>query len=59
MSPTVVIAVATLAGLALIGAPIWAYYTDRIDKEEVLTILIGELCLLTLVQFVLAILKVS
>ena len=58
-APLVIILAAVIVGLALIGVPIWFYHRDMLDKEGLLTILIGELCLLTLVQFVLAILKVS
>ena len=57
--PLVIVLVAALVGLALIGVPIWAYYKDKIDKEMVVTILIGELTLLTLGQLVLAIVRVS
>jgi len=59
MTPMIVLTVATMLGLALIGVPIWFYHNDKLDKEELLTILLGELSLLTLVQFVLTVLKVS
>ena len=58
-TPLVIILAAVIVGLALIGVPIWFYHRGMLNKEDLLTILIGELCLLTLVQFVLAISRFS